>query len=313
MDILETPSCPLIELSGSPAERGRQYGAAAAGRILRGAAQYRAQIEQAGLSAAELAQLVKDYLPVIEGFDAAYVEEMRGIARGAATEFDHIVLLNARTEILKLAQRPDLRERLAAAAEPDGCTGVVVLAEATRDGALIHAQNWDWKAECAHTAVVLRIRNENGPDILTYTEAGGLARSGLNSAGIAVTANYLESDRDYRQIGVPLALIRPQGARTGTTRARHARRLRHPEIRLEQHDRQSGRRHRDRLRVRARRDLPGASRPRTARPRQSLGQPGGALQAARYRRCEHAGQSVPRPSRPWPAGSPISAASPSTM
>jgi isopenicillin-N N-acyltransferase-like protein len=55
---------------------------------------------------------------------------------------------------------------------------------------------------------VLRVRREDGPDILTFTEAGGLARSGLNAAGIAITANYLESDRDYRDIGVPLALIR---------------------------------------------------------------------------------------------------------
>jgi isopenicillin-N N-acyltransferase-like protein len=30
----------------------------------------------------------------------------------------------------------------------------------------------------------------------------------MNGAGIAITANYLESNRDYRDIGVPLALIR---------------------------------------------------------------------------------------------------------
>jgi isopenicillin-N N-acyltransferase-like protein len=80
--------------------------------------------------------------------------------------------------------------------------------EATAEGRLIHAQNWDWKAECAETAVVLRIRRDDGPDILTFTEAGGLARSGLNAAGIGLTANYLQSDRDYRSVGVPLALIR---------------------------------------------------------------------------------------------------------
>jgi isopenicillin-N N-acyltransferase-like protein len=130
---------------------------------------------------------------------------MRGIAAGAAVAFEDVVLLNARTEILKLGQRPDLRARLM---DAEGCTGVVVLPEATADRSVIHAQNWDWKAECAETAVVLRIRGEDGPDILTFTEAGGLARSGLNSAGIAITANYLQSDRDYRDIGVPLALIR---------------------------------------------------------------------------------------------------------
>ena len=31
---------------------------------------------------------------------------------------------------------------------------------------------------------------------------------GLNGAGISITANYLESDRDFQQLGVPLSLIR---------------------------------------------------------------------------------------------------------
>ena len=200
-------SCPLIELSGPPHARGVSYGSQAAERIRRGVAHYIAQIGRAGLRPGELDGLVRDYLPVIEGFEPAYVEEMRGIAAGAGLSFEQIVLLNARTEILRLAERPDLRARLAAA-EPDGCTGLVAMPEATAEGALIHAQNWDWKAECAETAVVLRIRREDGPDLLTFTEAGGLARSGLNAAGIAITANYLESDRDYRRVGVPLALIR---------------------------------------------------------------------------------------------------------
>lgn len=200
--------CPLIEVTGPPRERGRQYGAQAATRIARGVEHYAAQLQDMGLGWPEIRALVDDYLPVIERFEPAYVEEMRGIAEGADVPFEQIALLNARTEILKLGSRPDLRARLAAAEDPDGCTGVVALPGATRDGRLIHAQNWDWKAECAETAVVLRIRRDDGPDLLTFTEAGGLARCGLNAAGIAITANYLESDRDYCQIGVPLALIR---------------------------------------------------------------------------------------------------------
>jgi isopenicillin-N N-acyltransferase-like protein len=202
--------CPLIEISGPPHERGVQYGRQAAARIRRGLQHYGEQLRRLELDAPTTAALVADYLPVIEAFDDSFVPEMRGIAHGAGVAFEDIALLNARTEILKLATRPDLRARLMGdpAEVADGCTGVVVLPTATRDGRLIHAQNWDWKAECAETAVVLRVRREDGPDILTFTEAGGLARSGLNAAGIAITANYLESDRDYRDIGVPLALIR---------------------------------------------------------------------------------------------------------
>ncbi|GHD61551.1 peptidase C45 [Thalassobaculum fulvum] len=200
--------CPLIEVSGPPRERGRQYGRQAGERIAKGVSHYTAQLQHLGLGWPAVRALVDDYLPVIERFDPDYVEEMRGIADGAAVPFEEIVLLNARTEVLKLGARPDLRAKLAAAEQPDGCTGVVALPGATRDGRLIHAQNWDWKAECAETAVVLKIRRDDGPDLLTFTEAGGLARCGLNAAGIAITANYLESDRDYCRIGVPLALIR---------------------------------------------------------------------------------------------------------
>jgi isopenicillin-N N-acyltransferase-like protein len=197
---------PLIDVSGPPHERGRQYGAQAAARIRKGAAGYTAQLDRLGLNQDAVAALVRAYTPVIERFDPTYVEEMQGIAAGAEIPFTHVALLNARTELLKLAEKPALRAKLQE--DPDGCTGLVVMPQSSADGRLLHAQNWDWKAECAETAVVLRIRRDDGPDILTFTEAGGLARSGLNAAGIAITANYLESDRDYRELGVPLALIR---------------------------------------------------------------------------------------------------------
>jgi isopenicillin-N N-acyltransferase-like protein len=202
-DVMPQPF-PLIDVSGPPRERGRQYGQQASARIRLGITHYTAQLERLALTGSALGALVRDYVPHMERFDPAYVEEMRGIGEGADVPFEDVALLNARTEILKLAERPDFRAQLPA----DACTGVVALPEITERGRLIHAQNWDWKAECADTAVVLRVRRDDGPDLLTFTEAGGLARSGFNAAGIAITANYLESSRDYCQLGVPLALIR---------------------------------------------------------------------------------------------------------
>jgi isopenicillin-N N-acyltransferase-like protein len=191
---------PLIDLAGPPRERGRQYGEAAAARIHRSAEIYLTAFEQQKLGAARVRELVDTLMPIIDRFEPAYLDEMRGIAEGAHCPLEHIVVVNARTELLAEARRT--------AADPDGCTGAVVLPEASADGNLLHGQNWDWRAECADTGVVLRIARDDGPDVLTFTEAGGLARCGMNSAGVALTANFLGSDRDGRTPGVPLVLLR---------------------------------------------------------------------------------------------------------
>ncbi|HYF55427.1 MAG TPA: C45 family peptidase, partial [Salinarimonas sp.] len=116
------------------------------------------------------------------------------------------VVAKART----LAGQPDpVDDAGAEDQQADGCTGAVILPERSADGRLIHGQNWDWRPECADTAIVLRIRRDHGPDVLTFVEAGGLGRHGMNAAGLAVSGNYLRCDRDYQgEGGVPLALVR---------------------------------------------------------------------------------------------------------
>jgi isopenicillin-N N-acyltransferase like protein len=201
-----TPAFPLIELTGGARERGLQYGRLARDRIHRSVQIYGGHLQGMALGRAEIEPIVQAFLPKIEEFDPAYVEEMRGIAEGAGLELSDVVLINARTEILRLAQREAELRQLDK--NPDGCTGAILLPAATASGRLLHGQNWDWRSECAESTVVLKIRREDGPDILTMTEAGGLARCGFNSAGIAVTANYLSCDRDFTQVGVPLSLLR---------------------------------------------------------------------------------------------------------
>ena len=143
-------------------------------------------------------------MPSIEKFDPTYIEEMRGIAEGANEPFAAVVLMNARTEMVAAARQEQEAKQV-----PDGCTAAFALPEASADGVLLHGQNWDWRAECAETGVLLRIHRDDGPDILTFTEAGGLARSGLNSAGIGLTGYALQCDRDYKRgPGIPLPFIR---------------------------------------------------------------------------------------------------------
>jgi isopenicillin-N N-acyltransferase-like protein len=208
-----TPSItpfPFVSVAGTPYERGRQHGRAVAARVRRSAALYNGTLGTLGFGGARGTELIAKFAQQIEAFGAHYVDEMHGIADGADIPFEQAVMINARTEVIAEARRLSAADVQAAAAlaPKDGCTGAVILPARSRSGRLIHGQNWDWRAECAETAIVLRVRRADGPDFITFVEAGGLARSGFNAAGIAITANYLRCDRDYLQTGVPLALIR---------------------------------------------------------------------------------------------------------
>ncbi|MEM5315329.1 C45 family peptidase [Paraburkholderia sp. JHI869] len=197
---------PFVSVSGKPYERGVQYGRAVADRVRLSASRYGRTLRNIGYSEAAQMALIRSLEQAIGEFQPAYLDEMRGIAAGADVPFEDIVMINARTEVLAKARVE--KTTPADAEDEDGCTGVLVLPSRSANGQLIHAQNWDWKADCVDTGIVLRVRNDEGPDYLTFVEAGGLARSGLNAAGVSITANYLESDRDFAQMGVPLSLLR---------------------------------------------------------------------------------------------------------
>jgi isopenicillin-N N-acyltransferase like protein len=202
-DTLKAPAAfPLIEIEGAAAQRGRQYGRAAGERIALSLATYRAAYEKVGLDWTRTHELARRFVPQIATYDADSLAEIEGIAAGAEVALEDIVALNARSELLYA------HEKLGASEPPDGCTGLVVLPEASASGRLIHAQNWDWRVESAALGIVLRIRPDVGPAMLTFVEAGMLARAGFNEHGIATTGNFLRSATDGAKAGVPLPLIR---------------------------------------------------------------------------------------------------------
>lgn len=206
-----TDAFPLIEIAGAPLERGRSYGSQAKALIERAAATYSATFASVGLGWEQVVEAGDTFAARIEKFSQAQHEELVGIAEGAGRRIGEIVALNARTELLygiRGAPRdpglPDATHRLGG----EGCTGAVVLPEASAGGRVLHGQNWDWRAEAADITMLLRIRPDGGPTILTMVEAGTLARCGLNSAGIAITGNFLKTDRDFAAEGIPAPFVR---------------------------------------------------------------------------------------------------------
>lgn len=192
---------PYVEVSGDPRERGRQYGEQAAEQVAAAADLYGKSLRKLHVGVDVIRNLADEFLDLIKTFDAKHADEVVGISEGAGVPLQDVVTINARRELVAMAKRyQDVPS--------DECTAAVVLPEASRDGVLMHGQNWDAGLEHVKHCVVLRIQRDDGPDILTFTEAGALARNGFNDAGIAITGNNIECDRDFKTTGVPLPMIR---------------------------------------------------------------------------------------------------------
>ncbi|RMC29917.1 C45 family autoproteolytic acyltransferase/hydolase [Paracoccus alkanivorans] len=203
----KVPPPPRIEIEGTAETRGLAYGRAADGLIKLGVERYRTLLSDRGChwdSVVRAGRLLAGRL------EASYPEqfrELKAIAKGAGVDLTDILLINGRSEILNATEMAVNAEDRTAL--DDGCTAAVAMPERTAEGRLLHGQNWDWRPECEETTVVLVLRRDDGPDIMTYVEAGGLARAGFNEAGVAITGNNLQTaDESWSTPGIPLSVIR---------------------------------------------------------------------------------------------------------
>ncbi|MBI4506155.1 MAG: hypothetical protein HY691_11515 [Chloroflexi bacterium] len=195
------PPLPIITLRGTAYERGYQHGSQAGERIGLAIDIYLRHFDlQAGLAAAQVRRAAGRFVPAIERFDRELLAELHGLADGARRPLEDIVALNARNELLF-------------AVEPE-CTAVAILPSATCSGHTLLAQNLDWKTSVTASAIVLEIvqEDERRPSIATVTEAGTLARAGLNAAGLGLCVNFLNSRASSANrlgwAGVPTQLLR---------------------------------------------------------------------------------------------------------
>jgi isopenicillin-N N-acyltransferase like protein len=185
---------PIIDLSGGPETRGLAYGRAAGDRIRDGVAFYAQAFADLGLTRARRDEVTTQLLATASAFDEPLARELEAVARGAGVDVSDVLLLNARSEMVRIAD--------------EGCTAVACLPPATASGHTLLAQNWDWHPSRRATGVLLRIRPDDGPAVLTFTEAGSLGRCGLNEHGVGVVGNALQCTDGTRPGGVPVAFVR---------------------------------------------------------------------------------------------------------
>ena len=95
----------LIEIYGSPIERGLQYGEQAKDKIMYSVELYSKSLRDLGLKKDKILYLAQSFLPSIKDWAPDLIEEMRGIAKGASITLEEVTLINSRTVILQLAEK----------------------------------------------------------------------------------------------------------------------------------------------------------------------------------------------------------------
>jgi isopenicillin-N N-acyltransferase-like protein len=190
---------PVIEVSGGAFERGRRHGEAARDRVERSLANYQRLFAFHQLAWDEAQRRGLAYRDLIGGFDAALLEEIEGIARGAGRPLGELLALNARTEILPA--------KFLTGADAGECTAIAVVPRASATGGTLLAQNWDWLGAQREALILLKARGGADGDCLTLTEAGMLAKIGFNAAGLGVCLNILRSVFDGAKPGVPVHVL----------------------------------------------------------------------------------------------------------
>ena len=194
-----------VRVEGTALNRGRQYGQQARTQVRASVDMYASVFARyAGWDWPTVRREAARFGKPIAEFNPKYIEEISGIADGAGLDEADVLALNVRTEIMFAAKARQ------AAGVSDGvheCSSLAVLPESTQDGHVLVAQNWDWLIGTFDTVVVLEVERSDGPSFVSVVEAGMLAKTGLNSAGVGLVTNALVTNDDVGEPGVPYHVV----------------------------------------------------------------------------------------------------------
>jgi len=175
-----------VSHESSAADRGHAFGTAQRDTIAATVRTYRRLLrESAGV---EDMRAAGD--PVAAQLPAHLVDELCGMAAGAGQDARDLLALNARTELL-------------AGTKSVECSVVGRLAG--RRATL--AQTWDWHPDLAPSRVLWTVHHGDGAWFTTATEAGVLAKLGLNHHGVASALNLLTCSADGGTDGTPIHVL----------------------------------------------------------------------------------------------------------
>jgi len=188
---------PLIKVSGSHRDIGRQIGQAVPNQIRHSIDNAHKLLADAyetlGLTWDGAQIQARKYLPFAQERYPQYVDEIMGMAEGASVSFEDLMVLNAMeavtTDALHLTR----------------CTSFAVNGIRTADGHVLIGHNEDWVPEDEDDVYVIHAVPDDEPPFLAMNYGGLLPNIGFNSMGIAQFCDSVYPN-DSR-IGIPRVVV----------------------------------------------------------------------------------------------------------
>ncbi len=185
-----------------PADRGRELGERHREDITRTVAAYRRLFAARATRPFDVDLWAERAWETIAELAPTAAQEISGIAEGAKVPVRDVAMLNARTELLVVADPTGVSTE---------CSSVVALPERGRPVAV---QTWDWYDAMAADWFVWTIPHPDGHVVRTVTEYGVLGKIGVSSNGVGVLFNMLRHSDDAlaedKGLGFPVHLLSRQ-------------------------------------------------------------------------------------------------------
>jgi isopenicillin-N N-acyltransferase like protein len=178
-----------------PYDRGVEFGEHHRAEIARTVTAYRRLFLARAIVPFDVDEWAERAWQLVCGLTPEASQEIRGIADGAGRPVREIAALNARTELLAVADPTGV----------DECSTVVSL---PRGAAPVAVQTWDWYDAMAANWLHWTIPHPDGRVVETVTEYGVLGKIGVNSFGVGVLFNMLHHKNDAPGgLGYPVHLL----------------------------------------------------------------------------------------------------------
>jgi isopenicillin-N N-acyltransferase like protein len=199
------PKKHILELSGTPRQRGRIHGEVLKNEIHELLALWKEfLVAENKLDPGEYIRDFlqhTDFIPAINKWTPGLLEEVRGTAEAAGVDYAGLFAFQLQDEQWWYGRQLNTKKL----AEPPGCSSIGW--QGNEHAPVLVAQNMDLPAYMDGFQVVLRIVDEQKQsEALVFSVAGLVALNGMNSRSIGVVCNNLPQV-NHSRAGLPVAFV----------------------------------------------------------------------------------------------------------